>query len=439
MVSGEGTGAVVVIGYDPPLVRESVGRGLRTVMVRDVRAHLRGGAVPLPAQAEEVVVEDITDVGDVWAGLTRLFGEDLRAEVRGIVTFDEFAVPTVAALTSLLGLPGISPAGSVLMRDKHLQKQAVLTAGLPAARSRLVVPGSPLEHTPFPGPCVVKPVAGGGTAATESVHTASAYEALLERLAASATSPFVVEDLVDVRQEWIVDGVVQDGAVVFSSVGRYAEPCLSYTTDAEPLRIYRADGTGEDERCEQARAFAGKALQALGYEDGVFHMELLLDRDSDSFWFGECAGRVGGALIQEAVQVKHGFSLAGAAVDICLGESVSPAGPPEDRCVATTSLHLPRGTIVKLPDPDRLAATDGVHEVRISALLGVNDVPEIRSTTHWQGMCLVSADSLAELEDRMDAVRRAFAEQSLVAPTFGTGVQQRAFMAAYEDAWRRLL
>ncbi|MFI9274828.1 hypothetical protein ACIGXM_29565 [Kitasatospora sp. NPDC052896] len=439
MVSSDGTGAVVVIGYDPPLVRACVGRGLRTIMVRDVRAHLRGGAVPLPAETEEVVVEDITDVGDVWAGLTRLLGDDLHAGVCGIVTFDEFAVSTVAALTSLLNLPGVSPAHSVLMRDKHLQKQAVLAAGLPAARSRVVVPGSELVSTPFPGPCVVKPVAGGGTTATEVVRTESAYQALLERLAASATSPFVVEDLIDVRQEWIVDGVVQDGAVVFSSVGRYAEPCLSYTTDTEPLCIYRADGTGEEERCEQARAFAGKALQALSYEDGVFHMELLLDRDSDTFCFGECAGRVGGGLIQEAVLVKHGFSLAGAAVDVCLGEPVRPAGPADDRCVASTSLHLPRGTIVKLPNPERFAATDGVHEVRVSALLGANDVPEVRSTAHWQGMCLVSAGSLAELEDRMDAVRRAFAEQSLVAPTFGTGVQQRAFMAEYEDAWRWLL
>ncbi|OIJ87788.1 hypothetical protein BIV25_38195 [Streptomyces sp. MUSC 14] len=207
----------------------------------------------------------------------------------------------------------------------------------------------------------------------------------------------------------------------------------------DPLRIYRADGTDEGEGCAQARAVAGKALQALGYTDGVFHMELLLDRSSDSFFFGEVAARVGDVLIQEAVLFRHGFSLAGAAVDVALGRPVGSVGDPSDRCVATTSLHLPRGTIVKLPNADRFTEADDIHELRIAALLGVNDVPEVRNTTNRQGLALVSAASLAELDTRMESVRREFAEQSLVAPAFGTGVQQRAFMAGYEDAWRRLL
>ncbi|MFF7949034.1 ATP-grasp domain-containing protein [Streptomyces griseorubiginosus] len=432
-------GAVAIIGWDPSLVRETVARGLRPVLVRDVPAHLRGTSIPLPEETEEIVVEDITDVGDVWAGLTRHFGERLHQELRGIVTFDEFAVSTVAALTSLMNLPGSRLERAVLMRDKHLQKQAVLAAGVPAAASRLVVPGSERIRTPFPGPCVVKPVAGGGTAHTEMVRTEAEYEALLNKLALSATSPFVVEDLVDVAQEWIVDGVMQDGVVVFSSVGRYAAPCLSYTTDAEPLHIYRVDGTGEDERCAEARAFAGKALQALGYTDGVFHLELLLDRSSDTFFFGEVAARVGGCLIQEAVLLKHDFSLAGGAVDVALGRPVQSTSETTDRCVATTSLHLPRGTVVRLPNSGRFAAADDIHEVRVAVLLGVNDHPEVRATTNWQGLALVSAASLAELDARMAAVRGEFIEQSLVAPTFGTGVQQRAFLADYEDAWRRLL
>ncbi|WP_159049281.1 ATP-grasp domain-containing protein [Streptomyces canus] len=435
---GDG-GAVAVIGWDPSLVGEVVGRGLRPVMVRDVRAHLRGASVALPEETEEVVVEDITDVGDVWAGLIRHFGDRLHEELRGIVTFEEFSVSTVAALTSLMDLPGTRPERAVLMRDKHLQKQAVLAAGVPAAASRLVVPGSDLVRMPFPGPCVIKPVAGGGAVHTEVVRTEAEYEVLLERLAASATSPFVVEDLVDVAQEWIVDGAMQDGAVAFSSVGRYAAPCLNYTTDAEPMHIYRVDGTGEDERCAEARAVAGKALQALGHTDGVFHMELLLDRSSDTFFFGEVAARVGGGLIQEAVLLKHGFSLAGAAVDVALGRPVRSAGEPSDRCVAMTTLHLPRGTIVKLPNVDHFTAAHDIHELRIVALLGVNDPPEVRTTIHRQGMSLVSAASPAELDARMAAVRREFAEQSLVAPTFGTGVQQRAFLAGYEDAWRRQL
>lgn len=425
-----GTGAVAVIGYDRSLVCEALDRGLRTIVVRDVRAHLRGSSIDMPPAAEEVVVEDITDIGEVWAGLTRLLGDRLPAELRAVVTFDEFAVLTVAALASLLEAPGTPLSQAVLMRDKFLQKNAVRAAGVPAAESRMLVPGSHLLDLPYPGPCVVKPVAGGATMSTEAVRTESAYRDLMRRLAAAPSSPFVAEDLVDVEQEWIVDGVVQDGIVVFSSVGRYAEPCLAFTEDAEPIRIYRMDGAGEDTRCGEARAVAGKALQALGYQNGVFHLELLLERGTGQFVFGECAARIGGCMIQEAVRLKHGFSLAGAAIDVALGRTVHDTGTLSERCVGTTSLHLPRGTIIKLPTAARFSAASYVEDVRIAALLGVNDTPAFRATTQWQGMCLVGAGSMADLRAGMNAAQSRFAEQSLVAPTFDTGVRQIEFMRA---------
>lgn len=429
MSPASGTGAVAVIGYDRHLVCESLGRGFRTIVVRNVRAHLRGSSIDMPPATEEVVVEDITDIGEVWAGLTRLLGDRLEAELRAVVTCDEFAVATVAALTSLLKLPGTPLNRAVLMRDKFLQKHAVRAVGVRAAESRMLVPGSHLLELPFPGPCVVKPVAGGATMSTEAVRTESAYRALMQRLTATPTSPFVAESLIDVEQEWIVDGVVQDGIVVFSSVGRYAEPCLAFTEDTEPIHIYRMDGTGEDARCGEARAVAGKALQALGYENGAFHLELLLERGTGQFVFGECAARVGGGMIQEAVRLKHGFSLAGAAVDVALGRVVHDTGTVSDRYVGSTSLHLPRGTIIKLPTAAQFCAESYVEDVRIAALLGVNDTPAFRATTQWQGMCLVSADSMEGLEAGMSAAQSRFAEQSLVAPTFDTGVRQLEFMS----------
>ncbi len=440
MKSGTEKNAIAVIGFDPALVYDCVARGLRTIMVRDVEAHLRGHAVPVPPAVEEIVVADLTDVGEIWAGLTRGLGDRPGEHLRGIVTFDEFAVSTTAALASLMGLPGLGLDRAVVMRDKHLQKEHVRRAGLSAAEARVVVPGSETVRVPFPGPCVVKPLAGGATTSTEVVRTEAEYEALLERLSTSATSPYVVEDLVDVGEEWIVDGVVQNGIVVFSSLGRYGEPCLAYTTDdVAPIRVLRMDKAGEDDRCAEARAFAGKALQALGYGDGVFHMELFLDRRTDTFSFGECAARVGGLLIQEIVQIKHGFSLASAGVDVALGEPVRGEDRDEGRFVGSTSLHLPRGTVIKLPDPHEFSAPEHIHEFRIAALLGVNDPPAVRATTDWQGICVVSAPSLEKLEARMNAAQRDFSAQSLVAPSFATGARQREFRAGHGEMLRKSL
>jgi hypothetical protein len=205
------------------------------------------------------------------------------------------------------------------------------------------------------------------------------------------------------------------------------------------MRLYRLDGTGVEEECERARDLARNALSALGYHDGVFHMELLLDSATDTLYFSECGARRGGGMIQEEVFAKYGYSLAGAAVDVAVGHPVLRAGLVDDRHVGTVYLYLPPGTIVRLPDPGRFVEPDYVYALHISALLGTNQAPAVRTTSYQQAMCVVSASSAVELEARMTWAQEEFAEQSLVAPTFGTKAQQRAFMASYEDAWRKLL
>lgn len=258
----------------------------------------------------------------------------------------------------------------------------------------------------------------------------------------SATSPLVVEQLVDVYQEWIVDGVVQDGRVAFSSVARYNKPAMTYTTGGGAERLwatYRMDGTGEDARCAQARSVAARALAALGYRDGVFHLELLLDSRTDEFFFGECAARRGGVMIEQEVRVKHGVSLARSAMEVALGEPFSGKETPNRLYVGSTHLHLPRGTILKLPDVQTFCAPDYIHDLHITALLGVNDTPTVWSTASQQGMCVVSGETAEELEANMARARAAFAEQSLVAPTFDTKAKQREFMSHYEEDLRKLL
>jgi biotin carboxylase len=434
---------VVLLGWDPHLFRACVSRGHRAVVIRDVSAHLRGGD-PLPESFYEVVVDDIADIGGIWAGLTRLAGSEPGTPL-GVLTTNEFAVCAAAMLGEMFGLPRASLSGATRMRDKDLQKQAVRAAGLPAADSAVVIPGSTERAGTFPGPCVIKPLAGAGTAHTQHVRTASEYEATMRRLATIATSPMVVETFIDAREEWFVDGVVQDGCVVFSSVGCYSEPNMVYVAEhaddwTNPLLYFRMDGTGQDARCAEARAMAGKALAALGYRDGVFHMELLLESTSDTLYFGECAARRGGGMIEEEVVTKHSFSLAEAAVDVAVGTPVSPPTTmPLNRHVGTTYLNLPRGTIIKLPDPKRFCAPDYVHDLYVSALLGVNDTPSVRTSAQQQAKCVVSGKDAAELRINMRRAQEDFIAQSLVAPTFGTKAEQRAFMATYEDAWRRQL
>jgi hypothetical protein len=425
---------LVVLGTDPHIINACHERGFSAVVVRDVRAHLRGDNA-LPPGFSEAVVGDISDIGEVMAGLMRVGDGRLPAGLVGVATTNEFAVATCAWLRSELGLPGPSLEGVVRMRDKHAQKDAVRAAGIPTAGSRVSVAGSPVWEAPYPGPCVVKPVAGAGTENTYKCTSELDYHRVMRSLALRASSPLVVEDLVDVGEEWLVDGVVQDGRLVFASLARYGEPLLTYTARAEVgvgrnvLRIFRVDGHEDEETCRVARDVAERSLTALRYGDGVFHLELLRERGTGTFLFGECAARRGGAMVQEEVALKHGFSLAGAAVDIALGRAVRSSRTLDERFVGSTYLHLPPGTILSVARPEDLQELGFVHDVYISALVGPNDPPATMSTSYRQGMCVVSARSVYELEDYMDQARQRFRERSVVAPTNGTKAEIRKFMA----------
>jgi hypothetical protein len=348
-------------------------------------------------------------------------------------------VCTAAALAGMLGLPGACLPAAVLMRDKYLQKQAIQQAGLPAADAWMVVAGSDRHRIGFPGPCVVKPLAGAGSQTSEFVTTEAQYRALLDRLAGSASSPLIVERLVDVERELCVDGVASRGSIVFSSVATYSQPFLRYVRggdDGDTMCVYRQDGTGEDALCAAARVLAARALSALGYADGVFHLELLLEAGTGTLYFGECAGRRGGAMIQEQVLVKHRYSLARAAVQVALGEQVRPGGDLSPRHVAMTYLFLPEGTILRLPDARRLLREDYVHDVEITAKLGIPRPRARPGEQRHDGMSVVSGGSAGELEANLAAVRADYSRQAIVAPTGGPPARLRAFTEGYQELWR---
>lgn len=434
-MSTDNLGSIVVLGTDPHIIGAVRDSGHHSVVVRDVRAHLRGDN-EIPPGSAEAVVGDISDVCDVMAGLMRVGGGRLPDDLLGVATANELAVPTQTWLLAELGLPGPTMAATVLMRDKHAQKEVVRAAGIATAASRTSVAGSARYEVPYLGPCVVKPAAGMAAEQTYVCASEAAYADLMRRLAPRATAPLVVENLVDVAEEWEVDGVMRHGRMVFSSVARYSMPLLSYTTstditvDDNAFRMYRMDGHEDEATCTAARTVAERALTALGYSDGVFHLELLRERGTGEILFGECAARRGGAMIQEDVALKHGFSLAAAAVDIALRRPIREPGPTDERFVGMTYLYLPPGTIVSLAEPEQLRELGFVHDVHISALVGPNDTPSSMSTSYRQGMCVVSGGSAAELEDNMRCARKRFRECSSVAPTLGTKAEIRAFMAA---------
>ena len=104
-----------------------------------------------------------------------------------------------------------------------------------------------------------------------------------------------------------VDGLVVDGQVVFADAHRYGRP---------PMSVYQGGGvfytrTLERESAEwkSLMALNKRVLKALGALRGAFHAEYIRLQTDGKYYFLECASRVGGANIAEAIQYASGPNL----------------------------------------------------------------------------------------------------------------------------------
>lgn len=426
---------VVVIGNDPHLINACVARGITGVVIRDVAGHLRVDN-DVSAGFDEVVVGDLTDIGEVMGGFLRAPKVSGRA-VDAVVTMNEFAIGTAAGLAVAIGAKSISLDLAVNMRDKHAQKEIIRIAGLPVANSRYCVPGSSIYSVPFPGPCVVKPLAGAGTENTYRCVNADEYEVAL-RAAHTTGSPLIVEDLVEVDEEWLYDGVVKNGEVVFGALGRYSEPLLDLIDSGQlgqgdrTICTYRIDDSVDPDGCSEARKLARASLDALQYANGAFHMELFREKGTGRFIFGECAARRGGSMIEEEILAKFGYSISGGAIDALLEREAMEPTRHDSAWFGTTFIYLPAGTLVDVATPKDLLELDFVHAAHVSALIGPIGHPAAMSTAWRHAMCVVSGSTFEEMQKNMTTARQHFAERCVIAPTEGP----RAELQQFAIDWR---
>lgn len=104
-----------------------------------------------------------------------------------------------------------------------------------------------------------------------------------------------------------VDGLVEDGKPLFAEAHQYARP---------PMSVYQGGGVFVTRTLERnstvarsLRALTKRLLKALGATRGAFHAEYIRSQADGTFHFLECAARVGGANIAEAVEFATGLNL----------------------------------------------------------------------------------------------------------------------------------
>ncbi len=341
-------------------------RGVEVCLV-DTPTNL-AAAPGLVAAAAEVVPLDYTDVTACVGWARERSG---LQPFLGVYGFREPAVESVAEVAEALGLPGNPVAAVRRVRDKHACRRALADLGFPQPDSALC--SGPQEVRAFlagtgPGPWVIKPPDGWGSAGVCLLRDPADLDAALTHLARGRTSlvgelarqgidhsppgagaeEILVEQFQS-GQEYSAEGVMVGGRPVLLAITRK-------TTTGPPhfVEIGHALSAELGPGCrERVQRTLAAALPALGLRWGVLHVEFWLD--GDRVVLGEVHVRPGGDFIHVMTQHVTGVELHGAVVDQLLDGGPDPS-----------QWQVRRGAAVRflVPPAGRVTSIDGWDEVR---------------------------------------------------------------------------
>lgn len=248
-------------------------------------------------------VEDIFDPGQL-AHAARMLSGHFGPIHRLYGAYEQLQVP-LAEAREQLGVEGMSAEAARNFRDKSQMKNVLREAGVPCARHRLAhndgEARSFAEEVGFP--LVLKPPAGAGAQGTFRVDNNDAFGEALKISAPTPNEPVLIEEFIT-GEEHSLETISVGGRALWHSLTHY------YPTPLEVLRNSwiqwcvllprEIDGPQYDD----IRGAAVHALDALGMDTGLSHMEWFKRRDG-SVAISEVGARPPGAQITTLVSRAH--------------------------------------------------------------------------------------------------------------------------------------
>ena len=240
-------------------------------------------------------VNDILDSGQLtWAA------EELSKRIGPIDTlfgaYEQLQVP-LAEVREKLGIKGMSPAVARRFRDKSEMKDALRAASLPCARHSLVESAD--DAVRFAAevgfPVVVKPPAGAGSVATYRADDEASLRAAIAGAAPRAGQPALIEEFI-VGDEYSLETISIDGRAVWHSLTHYYPNPLEVVRNKWIQWCVVCPREVDDARYDDIREAGSRALEVLGMDTGLTHMEWFRRRDG-TIAISEVAARPPGAQI----------------------------------------------------------------------------------------------------------------------------------------------
>ncbi len=254
-------------------------------MRQEVRAK-----IPIFARVHNIF--DATQVCEAAKAISQRHGT-----IHQIIGATEQVQLPVAQVRDTLNIPGMSYDTMLNFRDKSRMKTLLRAAGLPCARHALAASLDEalkfIENNGFP--VVVKPPDGAASQSTFKVSNLWELKAALSSIQPSAKNPALLEEFIT-GDEHSFDTFTLDGKPLFHSLSHYYPNPLEVVREPWIQWQVLIPREVEAPQYDDIRETAFKALQTLGMQTGITHMEWFRRKDG-SIAISEVAARPPGAQI----------------------------------------------------------------------------------------------------------------------------------------------
>lgn len=283
-------------------MRECKRQGCRVILLTAEK--LRNADWPRESLDDTFYLPDEIPIADIVKAVTHMARS---RKLDRVVALDEYDMETAATLREHLRIPGMGLTTMRYFRDKLAMRMRALDRKIRVPDFVPVVNHDDIRYylDHVPGPWVLKPRQEASAIGIRKIAASEDLWPVLDGLGDQQSS-FVLERFLP-GEVYHVDSIVSENEVVFANVSKYGKPPMNVAQGGGVFTTFTIPRGSED--AFELRQINRDLIAALGLLRGVAHAEFIHAQADRSFYFLECAARVGGAYINEMVEAATGINL----------------------------------------------------------------------------------------------------------------------------------
>jgi len=329
-----------------------------------------------------------------------------RGRFDGVLTWDERLLTATAEIADQHGMPHATPEAIANCRDKWRTRELLREHGVPSARSVKVEHQEDAERAAadIGFPVVLKPRALAGSIGVVLVRDLAE---LADRWPDVSGATL---DGVTASKEVLVEEYLDGDEISVESVSFRGETRVVALTEKrvglhpffEELGHVVSSSRTEAPDADNVHDVVVRALAAVGFTDGVSHIELKLTRRGPRII--EINGRLGGDLIPQLVHLATGVDLVAAAAAVAVAREPDLA-PTRERSAAIRFFYPEHsGVVTAVTAPSRGHRPPGVEEIALMVEPGEHVALPPTAFLSRLGFVTVTGQTAAECERALDDV-----------------------------------